>query len=67
MAGGVVMILILIMLVVAAAIGVVGYFAGWWLTVADDQSGRGNRSRPTHKTVEDEGNQKIMGEPGDPK
>jgi hypothetical protein len=71
--GGVAIILLLVVAIVIAVIGVVGWVSGWWLTTETDAhgepgSGRDSRNlHPAHNIVEDEANQKIVGEPGDPK
>lgn len=69
---GAVFLILLLVIIVAAVIGVVGWMSGWWLTTETDAHGEpgsgGKRGlRPTHKVVEDEAKQKIVGKPDDPK
>jgi hypothetical protein len=67
---GAVILILLLVLVVAVVIGIVGWLGGWWLTAETDAHGepgspkQRHRGRPTHTTVEDEADQKIVGEPG---
>ena len=69
---GAVILILLLVAIVVVALGVFGWASGWWLTAETDAHGEPGssdrkRSRPAHTKVEDEANQKIRGEPGEPR